>query len=48
VDGISVSVDIPGFRMTSMAEEGTTYAALDIPGWTHIQEVGKPAVPVRQ
>jgi len=45
--GMTVAVEIPGFRMQAIAEGNDSFATLDIPGWSHLQEVGKPAVPVR-
>jgi len=45
--GITVSVEIPRFRIQAQADGNETFSALNIPGWSHMYDVGKPAIPLR-
>ncbi len=46
-DGYTIHIRLPGVNKLTIEESGAEYAALEVPGWGRLQEVGKPSVPVK-
>ncbi len=46
-NGYSIKLHVPGFTQEPQVQDGEVFAQLAIPGWSRLQEIGKPAVPLK-
>lgn len=46
-NGYLIRLHVPGFVTLPQEQDGETYAQIDIPGWSRLQEIGKPSVPLK-
>lgn len=46
-NGYSIKLHVPGFVKEPQVQDGEVFARIDIPGWSRLQEIGKPAVPLK-